>query len=84
LVGVFGIPLFLFFKILILNQDMHVYQYFYILEVYPCFCIYLYVSSQNKALSLLNPNLLKFLGYHNRFLRYLPKLIAFFISAQTF
>jgi hypothetical protein len=41
--GDFGITIFLFFKILIANQDMHVFQYFYILKMYPCFCIYLYV-----------------------------------------
>jgi hypothetical protein len=44
--------------------------------------------SQNKALGLLNPNLLKFLGYHNRFLRYLQTHVDFFNSAfysvQTF
>jgi hypothetical protein len=33
--------------------------------------------SQNKALGLLNLNLLKFLGYHNRFLRYLQKRLNF-------
>jgi hypothetical protein len=41
--GDFGINLFLFFKILIVNQDIHVFQYFYILKLYPCLCIYLYV-----------------------------------------
>jgi hypothetical protein len=61
----------LFFKILIANQDMHVFQFFfYILKMYPCFGIYPYV----------NPNLLKFLGYHNRFLRYLQKHVDFFNS----
>jgi hypothetical protein len=37
--------------------------------------------SQNKALGLLNPNLLKFLGYPNWFLRYLQKRVDFFNSA---
>jgi hypothetical protein len=65
-----------------MNQDIHVFQYFYILKLYPCSCIYLYVLFlRNKALGLLNLNLFKFLGYHNRFLRYLQKHVDFFNSA---
>jgi hypothetical protein len=45
--------------------------------------LFLCTLSQNKALVLLNPNLFKFLGYHNRFLRYLQKRIIFFNNALT-
>jgi hypothetical protein len=37
---------------------------------------------QNKAIAVLNPNLLKFLQYHNRFLRYLQNHVNFFNSAH--
>jgi hypothetical protein len=73
-----GIPLFFIFQ----NFDCE--------PRYACFSIFLYSEtvslflhlsfctfSQNKALGLLNLNLLKFLGYHNRFLRYLQKHVDF-------
>jgi hypothetical protein len=46
--GDFGIPLFLFFKILIASQDMYVFQYFYIIKLNPCFCIYLFMYFFSK------------------------------------
>jgi hypothetical protein len=54
---------FLFFKILIANQDMSVFQYFYVSMMHFYFCIYPYVFFFCKALGLLNPNLFKFLRY---------------------
>jgi hypothetical protein len=39
----FGIPLFLFFKILIVNQDTRVFQYFYVSMLHFYFCTYTYV-----------------------------------------
>jgi hypothetical protein len=76
------------------NSTFFIFQSFDLEPRYECFSIFLYpetvslflhlslcIVSQNKALGLLNPNLLKFLGYHNRFLRYLQKHADFFNSA---
>jgi hypothetical protein len=85
--GDFGIQHLLFFKILIANEDMHASQYFYILKLSLFWHLSLCTVFQKNALGLLNLNMLKFLGYHNRFLRYLQKRVDFFNSAfiqQTF
>jgi hypothetical protein len=76
------------------NSTFLIFQNFDSEPRYACFSIFLYprsvslflhlslcTFSQNKALGMLNPNLLKFLGYHNRFLRYLQKRVNFFNSA---
>jgi hypothetical protein len=76
------------------NSTFFIFQNFDCEPRYACFSIFLYLKgvslflhlslftfSQNKALGQLNPNLLKFLGYHNRFLRYLQKRVNFFNSA---
>jgi hypothetical protein len=57
------------------------FNIFFLKAVYLFLHLSLCPFSQNRALGLLNPNLLKFLGYHNRFLRYLQKRLDFFNSA---
>jgi hypothetical protein len=76
----------------ILEFPFFIFQNFDCKPRYACFSIFLnlkveslflhlsllfYYFFQNKALVLLNPSLLKYLGYHNRFLRYLQKNVDF-------
>jgi hypothetical protein len=71
---------------LIANQDSMFLNILH-LKVESLF-LHLSLCTHNKALGLLNPNLLKFLGYHNWFRGYLQKGVDFFnsvlYSAQTF
>jgi hypothetical protein len=56
------------------------FNIFYFKDVSLFLHLSLCTFSWNKALGLLNLNLLKFLEYHNRFLRYLQKHVDFFNS----